>query len=283
MVERVMYQLEALVFVSTFRSLHKMQWCLHGLIAHLLALTREILSIFLDALDKEHAMVVTRDGESRLSHHHRLMEPFFITLLQIFGLWGVGIIIEGGRDISIILIESLQIVFCIHQPLCIAKQGDGCSRVLGIKLIKLVENLSELWRTPRIQDYDILLTWQESLGKLVYTRVYIGDAIVDVAFLQFLSEPKGKGTLARSGVIAVYEDWMHIGKPLQERLDGSIVQGFRTLIYLKNFLVTLHIVTADGERNHKSYAICLAEPCERSHLLGIEWTKDDVTLVGALL
>ncbi len=52
---------------------------------------------------------------------------------------------------------------------------------------------------------------------------------------------------------------MHIGKSVQESLDGAFVQCFRTLIYLEDFLVALHIVTADGERNHELDAIGLAE------------------------
>ncbi len=67
---------------------------------------------------------------------------------------------------------------------------------------------------------------------------------------------------------------MHIGKSVQESLDGALVQCFRTLINLEDFLVALHIVTADGERNHELDAIGLAETCKRSHLLGIKRTED---------
>ena len=76
---------------------------------------------------------------------------------------------------------------------------------------------------------------------------------------------------------------MHIGKSVQESLDGAFVQCFRTLIYLEDFLVALHIVTADGERNHELDAIGLAEAGKRSHLLGIKRTEDDITCIGSLL
>ncbi len=56
----------------------------------------------------------------------------------------------------------------------------------------------------------------------------------------------------------------------------ALIQCFRTLINLENLLVSFHIVTADGERNHQLDAIGLAEVGKRSHLLGIKRTEDDV-------
>ena len=112
-------------------------------------------------------MIITSDGEARLRNHHRLMEPSLVRLLQVLRSFGYRIVIEGRRDISIVLIESLQIVLGVHQPLCIAEERDRCTRILAVKLIQFVEHGCQLWRTARIKYYHILLAWQESLGKLV--------------------------------------------------------------------------------------------------------------------
>ena len=76
---------------------------------------------------------------------------------------------------------------------------------------------------------------------------------------------------------------MHIGESLQESLDGGFVQRLLTLVNLEDFLVALHIIPVDGERNHQFDAVGLAEARQRSHLLGIERTEDDVALVGTFL
>ena len=167
MIESVVNQLEVLVLVSTLGRFHEMQWSLHRLIVHLLAFTRKLLALLLDTLDEEHTMIITRDGEARLRNHHRLMEPSLVCLLQVLRSFCYRIVIEGRRDICIVLIESLQIILGVHQPLCIAEERDRCTRILAVKLIQLVEHGSQLWRTTRIQDYHILLAWQECLGKLV--------------------------------------------------------------------------------------------------------------------
>ena len=66
---------------------------------------------------------------------------------------------------------------------------------------------------------------------------------------------------------------MHIGESLQESLDGGFVQRLLTLVNLEDFLVALHIIPIDGERNHQFDAVGLAEARQRSHLLGIERPK----------
>ena len=76
---------------------------------------------------------------------------------------------------------------------------------------------------------------------------------------------------------------MHIGKTAQECLDGRIIQRIIALINLENLFVSFYIISADRERNHHFDAVGLAEVGQRSHLLGIKWTKDDVALVSALL
>ena len=66
-------------------------------------------------------------------------------------------------------------------------------------------------------------------------------------------------------------------------LDGRIIQCIIALINLENLFVSFYIISADRERNHQFDAVGLAEVGQRSHLLGIKWTKDDVALVSALL
>ena len=66
-------------------------------------------------------------------------------------------------------------------------------------------------------------------------------------------------------------------------LDGRIIQRIIALINLENLFVSFYIISADRERNHQFDAVGLAEVGQRSHLLGIKWTKDDVALVSALL
>ena len=76
---------------------------------------------------------------------------------------------------------------------------------------------------------------------------------------------------------------MHIGKSVQECLDGHIIQRIITLINLENLSVSFYIISADRERNHHLDTVGLAEIGKRSHLLGIKRTKDDVALVSAFL
>ena len=200
MSEGIVNQLEVSVLVSAPAGLHEMQRGLNRLIVHLLSVTIEIVPMLLHALDKEHAVVVTRNGETWLRYHHRLMEPCRILLLQALRSCRTGIVIEGGRNISIILIEALQIVLGIHQPLRIAEERDGCTRELAVELIQPVEHSRQLWRTARVQNNHILLTRLESLGKLLQAGIHIGDAVVDVTLLQFLAESVGKDTLSRCRV-----------------------------------------------------------------------------------
>ena len=76
---------------------------------------------------------------------------------------------------------------------------------------------------------------------------------------------------------------MHIGKSAQECLDGRIIQRIIALINLENLSVSFYIISADRERNHHFDAVGLAEVGQRSHLLGIKRTKDDVALVSTFL
>ena len=145
MIEGIVNQLEALVPVTAPAGLHEMQRGLNRLIIHLLTIPVEVGTLLLQSLDKEHAVVVARDGETWLGYHHRLMEPGCIILLQALRLCRAGIIIEGGRDISIILIESLQVVLGVHQPFGVTEKRDGCTRILAVEFIQLVKHRRQLW------------------------------------------------------------------------------------------------------------------------------------------
>ena len=145
MIEGIVDQHETLVLITSLKSrLLEIQRCLYRLVSRMLAVARKVASLLLHTLDKEHGMVITRNGETWQGYLHRLMEPTLITRLQRLGTHIAGIIIKGGRDIGVILVEPFQIVLGIHQPFRITEERDGCTRILGIKLIQLVEHGGQL-------------------------------------------------------------------------------------------------------------------------------------------
>ena len=83
MIEGIVNQHETLVLITTLDSrLLEIKRCLYRLVSRTLAVARKVAPLLLHALDKEHGMVITRNGETWQGHLHRLMEPTLITRLQ---------------------------------------------------------------------------------------------------------------------------------------------------------------------------------------------------------
>ena len=237
----------------------------------------------MQSVDKEHGVVVAYQGKAWHCHLHGLMKPLLVGTLQCLRLHRIGIIIKGRRYVRVVLVETLHIVLGVHQPLGIAVKRDNGTGIFGVEFVQFVEYLRQLRHAPRIEYHHVLLARHESFGKLFDRGIDVGNAVIDFLAFQLLAQSKGKVAFARGRVVAVHEDRMHIGKAVHESLDSSLVKCLRALVYLEYLLVIVHVITIDGEGNDHLDAIGLAESGKRCHLLAVERSEDDVTLVGTLL
>ena len=79
----------------------------------------------MEALQEIVGMVIACQRKSWQGLLHLLLEPFPIIALYPLYRSRQGIIIKGGGDISVELVEILQIVLGVHQPLRITEERDG--------------------------------------------------------------------------------------------------------------------------------------------------------------
>ena len=78
----------------------------------------------MQSIDEIYGMVVTGQGKLRECLDGLGLEPLSIKGFYLLGRFGQRIVIESGRDICIKLIIIGKIVFGVHKPLCIAKDGN---------------------------------------------------------------------------------------------------------------------------------------------------------------
>ena len=154
-IEGIVYQLQQLIAITSLGGFHETKWSLHRLLTHYTAISCKVSTLFLDALYEVHSMVVTRQSKAWLCYHHWHMEPPAVVALQLQSTCRVGIIVESRRNVCIVLLETVEIVLGIHQPLCITEERHHGSWIFSIQFIQLVEHGCKLWRTSSIEYHHI--------------------------------------------------------------------------------------------------------------------------------
>ena len=137
-VESVMNQQETMILESATPGFLKIQWRLQRLVGVLRLLPCEVLTKPLKSTEKELCLVVTNKGKARHGKQHIRPEKRLIAPFQVYSLRIGSIIIESGRDISVITEETVKIVLGIHQPLGIAIQRNYQTGVLAVKQVEFV-------------------------------------------------------------------------------------------------------------------------------------------------
>lgn len=113
-------------------------------------------------------MVVTGQGKLGECLDGLGLEPLSIKGFYLLGRFGQRIVIESGRDICIKLIIIGKIVFGVHKPLSIAKDGNldiGCCH---LQTIEFGKNNIKFWRPSRIKYNYIGESTAECLTELLF-------------------------------------------------------------------------------------------------------------------
>ena len=210
MIVVVMHKHITAVLVSTTGNTLEVQWSLQWRQFSLCRCHCPTLAVC--RTQELHGMVISRNGKTWQIVHHLAAKRLDIPTLQILDFRRILVVVGCGGNIGVKLEELVLVVFHIHQPFCISKQGNGVGGTTCPQSFQFGNRLVQFGRPTCIQHHHIGFGGAESLGESLFAGVEVGDIARDAFLLQAASKSECKDTFVTGTVVTVNNHGVAVGK-----------------------------------------------------------------------